>query len=222
MIVLPDVLTAEEVAAIRDALAIATFEDGKLTAFGPAREAKNNPQLEREGTEANDLDTVLLTALSLHQLLQTWAQPSRTTLPLINNDGPGMEYGMHVDSAFTPFGDPLRRDIFITLFLSELDSYEGGELVVETQGCPKKVKLQAGQAFAYTTNALHFVKPVKSGNRLAAVFWLQSLIHDNQIRQSLFELTAATSALREQLPKHPAFQMLGKVHQNLTRKFAQP
>lgn len=222
MIILPDVLTSEEVSVIGPALQEAEFEDGKLTAFGAAREVKKNQQLKRQGREANDLDTVLMAALSQHRLLQSWAQPSRTTLPLINCYGPGMEYGMHVDSAFTPYGEPLRRDISITLFLSEPESYEGGELVVEAPGGPKQIKLPAGQAFAYTTNALHYVKPVQSGKRLAAVFWLQSLIADDQIRQSLFELTAATSALREQVPEQPAFQMLDKVHQNLTRKFAQP
>jgi len=119
-------------------------------------------------------------------------------------------------------GRIIRRDIALTLFLSEPDSYEGGELEVESPAGPKSVKLPAGSGFAYHCHALHRVTPVTSGARFAAVVWLQSLIPDDEIRQMLFNLTAASSGLEEREGKTDELLLINKVHQNLTRRFARP
>jgi len=222
MIVLPDVLTAEELAYVREELQTAGFEDGKLTAHGSAKGVKNNLQIQRSHESATELDAVLMQALTRHPLLLAWAMTKTVSVPLVNRYSKGMHYGFHVDAAVSPTNTQLRRDLSVTLFLSDPGTYEGGELEVESPGGLKRVKLPAGSAFIYATHALHQVREVTSGVREAAVFWLQSLIHDDAMRLTLFDLHAAMSALGEKGLEGPEMLMLNKVHQNLTRRFAQP
>jgi PKHD-type hydroxylase len=222
MLVLPEVLTPEELAYIREELQNATFEDGKLTAHGSARGVKNNLQIQRDQNSATELDAVLMQALTRHPMLLAWAVPRTVSMPLINRYSQGMHYGFHVDAAVTSANTQMRRDLSVTLFLSDPATYVGGELEVESPGGLKRIKLPAGSAFIYATHALHQVREVTSGVREAAVFWLQSLIPDDAMRLTLFDLQAATSALVEKGVVGPEMLVLSKVHQNLTRRFARP
>lgn len=222
MIVLPNILTPEELGFCHETLATSSFEGGKLTAQGAAQQVKNNEQLQRTQETATELDAVLMQAISRDLLLVAWAQPITLSIPLINRHGSGMHYGFHVDAAVTTHHSVMRRDISISLFLSDPNSYDGGELEVESPAGLQRIKLPAGHAYAYATHALHQVRPVTSGTRYAAVFWLQSLVPDDQMRQTLFELHAVTHALTERGLAGHEMLMLSKIHQNLTRKFAQP
>lgn len=222
MILLPDVLTAEELAFAQEELTKATFEDGKRTANGIAKAVKNNQQLQRDDSSATDLDAVLMQAITRNPLLLAWGVPRSISAPLINRHAEGMHYGFHVDGAVTTEGSIMRRDLSVTLFLSDPADYDGGELEVESPGGLKCIKLPAGSAFVYATHAIHQVRQVTKGVRHAAVFWLQSLIQDDQLRQSLFDLHAATSSLAEKGLTGQEMLLLSKVHQNLTRKFACP
>jgi PKHD-type hydroxylase len=222
MLVLPDILTSKELEFVKDELALASFKNGKLTASGAAQRAKNNEQLKRTQDNATDLDAVLMEALTRHSLMNAWAVPSKISVPLINRHAEGMNYGFHVDAAIATQHPIMRRDLSVTVFLSDPESYEGGELEVESPGGLRRIKLPAGHGFIYATNAIHQVCKVAKGVRNAAVFWLQSLIADDQMRQSLFELQAANSSLVERGFEGQEMLLLTKVHQNLTRKFSQP
>ena len=222
MIVLPNVLTPEELDFCHEILINSSFEEGKLTAQGAARQAKNNEQLQRTQETATEIDAVLIQAISRDSLLAAWAQPMTISIPLINRHGTGMHYGFHVDAAVTTHHSVMRRDISVSLFLSDPNSYEGGELEVESPAGLQRIKLPAGHGYAYATHALHQVRPVTSGTRYAAVFWLQSVIPDDQMRQTLFELHAVTHALTERGLSGHEMLMLSKIHQNLIRKFSQP
>ena len=220
MLNLSNVLTGEELAYVRDELQASNFVDGKLTATGAAKDAKNNEQLEREGVAAQELDAVLVTALMRHELFNAWAAPHTVSAPLVNRHGKGMSYGFHVDSPISKPPHLMRRDLSVTLFLDDPESYDGGELEVESPGGLRQAKLKAGDAFIYQTHALHQVRQVTRGVRHAAVFWVQSLVPDDGIRQNLFDLVAAMSSLEGRGVKGHEMLLLGKVHQNLTRKFA--
>ncbi len=220
MLNLPDVLTGEELAFVREELQAAAFVDGKLTATGLAQEAKNNQQLERESEGASELDAVLVTALMRHELFKAWAAPHTVSAPLINRHAEGMSYGFHVDAAISSPPDLMRRDFSITLFLDDPESYGGGELEVESPGGLRQMKLKAGDAFIYHTHALHQVREVTRGTRHAAVFWVQSIIPDDGVRQNLFDLLAAMSSLQGRGVGGHEMLLLNKVHQNLTRKFS--
>ena len=222
MIVLADVLTSEELAYVQSELATAVFEEGKLTARGTAQSVKNNEQLQRSQETATRLDAVLMQAIARHPLLIAWGAPRTISMPLINRYAEGMHYGFHVDAAVTTQGSVMRRDLSVTLFLSDPPTYDGGELEVESPGGLKRIKPAAGGAFAYATHAIHQVRPVTCGVRYAAVFWLQSLIQDDQMRQSLFDLQAVIGSLTERGVQGQEMLLLSKLHQNLTRKFSAP
>ncbi len=220
MLVLPQVLTAEELSFVREELVSAEFTDGKRTATGGAADVKNNQQIHRKDLSTSDLDAVLISALMRHSLFEVWAQPLSISAPLINRHSPGMHYGYHVDAPLSPPPNRIRRDLSVTLFLSDPETYEGGELEVECPGGARQLKLKAGDAFIYATHALHQVRQVTTGTRDAAVFWLQSTIQDDFIRQNLFELQAAISTLQSKNTSSQELLLLSKVHQNLTRKFS--
>lgn len=221
MIVLPNILTAEELLYVSEELALASFEDGKLTANGSAKNVKNNQQLQRSQDTATELDAVLMQALIRDPLLNAWGMPRTVSVPLINRHSTGMHYGFHVDAAVTQVNSIMRRDLSVTLFLSDPSTYDGGELEVESPGGLKRVKLPAGDAFVYATHALHQVREVTRGVRHAAVFWLQSLVQDDSMRQSLFDLQASISGLATKGVQGQEMLLLNKVHQNLQRRFVQ-
>jgi PKHD-type hydroxylase len=218
---LPQVLTAEEVAASRDALADAIFEDGKATAGPAVKSSKINEQVAREQEDVSDLDSLVLSALSRHALFTSLVQPKRLLAPLYSRYRPGMRYGTHIDNPILGGAQPMRADVSITLFLSDPSSYDGGELTIESPGGARQIKLPAGDAIVYSTTAFHQVEPVTRGERLVAVTWAQSYVRDSELRQILHDLNAVVQSLLEQNPKAPQTQLLAKCHSNLLRRFAE-
>jgi PKHD-type hydroxylase len=82
----------------------------------------------------------------------------------------------------------LRSDISCTIYLSDPESYEGGELTIHLGNRTVAVKLAAGSAVLYPSTTLHEVKPVISGERLVAITFIESQIMDEQKRFLLYQL----------------------------------
>ena len=220
MHLLEGVLSAEELALIRQALELASFEDGKLTASGLAAAAKKNLQLKREGAEAEALDRTIVAALSRHAIFCAAVLPKQFVAPLYSRYEPGMHYGAHVDAALMGPDARVRSDVSITVFLNDPSEYDGGELVIELPGGLREVKLAAGSAVAYSTYAVHEVKPVTRGCRLVAVTWAESRVRDPLMREVLFDLHAVSNALRETRPGSVEIRLLQKAVINLLRLVA--
>lgn len=217
MLVLTGVLSAEELALIRQALDLAEFEDGKLTA-GLAAPLKDNRQLRRTGAaEEAALDGAIAAALARHTLFTAAARPRHITAPLYARYEPGMHYGAHVDAAVMGLGGTVRADVSVTVFLNDPSEYEGGELAVELPGGVRQVKLAAGDAVAYSTFSVHQVNPVTAGRRLVAVLWAQSRVRDPQMREVLFDLHAAGEALHATHPESLEDRLVHKATSNLLR-----
>jgi PKHD-type hydroxylase len=109
---------------------------------------------------------------------------------------------------------PLRTDFAMTLFLAEPDTYDGGELVMETSAGEQEIKLPAGDAIVYSASTIHRVVPVTRGFRLAAVTWIQSAVRDAAMRDVLLTLRhAIESTERGDSPT----LLLSKAYQNLMR-----
>jgi PKHD-type hydroxylase len=188
------ILEPEELAQILPRLAAGKFVDGKLTASGPAREVKNNLQVERSGPELTELDQILLAAVRRNPLFQAFSFAKRILLPVFNRYEVGMEYGPHVDSAVMGKGaEQIRTDLSMTIFLSDPASYEGGELALETPLGEDEIKLDAGEAVVYPSTTVHRVTPVTRGVRLAAITWIQSSVPDERLRGILFDLRNAVA-----------------------------
>ena len=115
----------------------------------------------------------------------------------------------------------MRTDLSVTVFLSDPEDYDGGELVIESAAGEQDVKLAAGDAVVYPTTFLHRVAPVTKGERLAAVTWVRSLVRDAAKREMLFDLETARHALFERLGKTPELDLLAKTQSNLLRRWAE-
>ena len=220
MLILPNVLSSEELEAVRGALSDAEFVDGKATASGLAADVKKNLQVARDGEEAAPLDQLIVGALTRHPLLQQWALPKRVLLPRYSKYEPGMEYGPHTDAPVMGGAQPLRSDVSITLFLNPPDTYDGGELSIQAETGSIQVKLPAGHAVAYSTNAIHQVMPVTRGERLAAVTWAQSYVPEENLRRILQDMHTALDLLARSQPHSPEHRLVDKCYNNLLRRFA--
>ena len=225
LICVPDVLSKVEVAEFRDVIDDATWEDGRSTAGAQSATVKNNEQLPPNGELSRRLGDLIIRALAANPLFVSAAIPKHIFPPLFNRYGVGHHFGVHVDNAVR--GDHLtgmriRTDLSVTLFLSEPDEYDGGELVVEDYYGSHEVKLPAGHLVLYPATSLHTVTPITRGLRVASFFWLQSMIRDAQARSMLFDLDNAIQGLVERLGRNDQEVVkLTGIYHNLIRHWAE-
>lgn len=221
---IPDVLSASEVAQFREALARADWADGRVTAGAQAAQVKNNLQLTEEHPVARELGDIILRKLARHPLFTSAALPLKVFPPLFNKYEGGGNFGMHIDTAVRYTSLPphrVRTDISATLFLAGPEEYDGGELTVEDTYGVHKVKLPAGHMILYPATSLHEVRPVTRGARIAAFFWVQSMVRDDAKRQMLFDMDTAIQRLNRDVPNHPSAVQLTGVYHNLLRTWAE-
>ncbi|MCQ8896755.1 Fe2+-dependent dioxygenase [Limnobacter humi] len=225
LIVIPKVLNADELDSFRTALHAAEWTDGKATAGTQSAAVKVNQQLPELSPVAQQLGNRLLKKLGAHPLFLSAALPKTIYPPLFNRYRGGEHFGVHVDNAIRPIAGTshiIRTDLSATLFLMEPDSYDGGELVIETQFGSQAVKLNAGDMVLYSASSLHQVNAVTHGERLAAFFWLQSLVRDDGVRQLLFDLDQSIQELTQTLgQRHNEVVRLTGVYHNLMRRYAE-
>lgn len=218
------VLDAARLAETRALLARAPWVDGRVTAGHQSAQVKDNLQIPEGCPEHRALGEIVLAALESNPLFIASVLPLRVFPPLFNRYDPGMTFGAHVDNAIRQVtGTPhrIRTDVSCTLFLSDPESYGGGELIVEDSYGEKRVKLPAGDAVIYPATSLHRVAPVTSGSRLASFFWVQSMVRDDGQRSLLFDLDMAINRARGDLPQgHSAPTELTAVYHNLLRRWA--
>lgn len=223
LIQIPNVLAADTLAYIRQELEQARWEDGRGSAGYLARGVKHNQQLPDQDPLARKLGALILQALDGNPLFTAAALPAKILPPLFNRYATTQTYGRHVDGAIRPFaGTPLRvrTDLSATLFLSDPDSYDGGELVVEDTYGPRHVKLAAGDMVLYPGTSVHRVEPVTRGVRLASFFWIQSMVRSDSQRSILFELDRAIQKVATETPNQTALVDLAGVYHNLLRAWA--
>ena len=213
----------DEVAAMRQQLASAAWIDGALTAGSQARTVKNNLQLDDQSPVAAQLRDRILSRLSGHPLFISATLPNRIYPPKFNAYRDGGHYGLHVDNAVLSLADGhfLRSDISATLFLTGPDDYDGGELCIETQYGAQQVKLNAGDLIIYPATSLHHVAAVTRGERIAAFFWIESLVRDPFQREQLFELDQSIQQLTRTLGQgNEEVTRLSTIYHNLLRQWA--
>lgn len=218
---LPDLITADELATLRHGLAEAAWVDGRATAGGQAAQAKHNEQVSADSAGLRGLQAVILAAIERNPLLLTAALPRRVLPPMFNRySGSTNNYGNHVDQAMRQHGlQRVRTDLSCTLFLSEPDEYDGGELVIEEAGHERRVKLPARHLVLYASTHVHRVEPVTRGQRVAAFFWIESMVRSAEQRQILFDLDMALIGLRERHGESPETVSLVGTYHNLLRQW---
>ncbi len=220
-----DMIPAELLQEAQAIFARSQFVDGSETAGWHARQVKHNSQIAANQPAAVALQQKILSQVAAHSVIVTAVLPKRFRPLLLNRYQPGMSYGSHVDDAImgrTPdSANEIRSDISFTLFLSPPESYDGGELVIESTSGEQVFKLQAGQAVIYPSTSLHRVCEVTKGVRDAAVGWAQSYVRNAEQREMLFELDTVRRAIFRRDGKSPEFDQLSKVYSNLLRSWSE-
>ena len=219
----PDVLTPEQVAQCRQTLEQAEWIDGRVTAGYQSARTKDNLQLPEDHPAARQLGELILAALQNNALFMAAALPLKVFPPLFNRYQGGQSFGTHVDNAVRQVtGTPhrVRTDLSATLFFTDPDEYDGGELLVEDTYGTHNVKLPAGNLILYPSTSLHHVRPVTRGARIASFFWIQSMVRDDGQRTLLFDLDMAIQRITQDVPDHPSAVQLTGVYHNLLRRWA--
>lgn len=219
----PSLLTPEQIVECRKTLASGNWIDGSVTAGHQSALAKDNAQLQEDDPSALQLRDLILIALERNSLFMSAALPLKVFPPLFNRYSEGQSFGNHVDNAIrqvTGTAHRVRTDLSATLFLSESDEYEGGELLVEDTFGLHSIKLPAGHLILYPASSLHRVQPITRGVRLAAFFWIQSMVRDDGERTLLFDLDMAIQRCGEEMPNNPGVVQLTSVYHNLLRRWA--
>ena len=225
LVCVPEVLSKIEVAEFRAIMDAAAWEDGRSTAGAQSAMVKKNEQLPPNSEASRKLGERVIKALTASPLFVSAAIPRQIFPPLFNRYGVGHHFGVHVDNAVR--GDHLsgmriRTDLSVTLFLSEPDEYQGGELMIEDHYGSHRVKLPAGHLVLYPASSLHTVTAVTDGVRVASFFWLQSMIRDDHARSLIFDLDTAIQALVGQIGRNdPEVLRLSAVYHNLIRYWAE-
>ena len=225
MLHIPALLTADQVAYGRAALEAAPWIDGAVTAGYQSTQAKRNLQLEEGSAVARQLGAMIETALAGNALFVSAALPAKVYPPLFNCYQGGHAFSTHIDNAIRQLRGSdfrVRTDLSATVFFCEPEDYDGGELVVEDTYGSHSVKLAAGDMILYPASSLHHVTPVTRGARLAAFFWIQSLVRDDAARQTLFQMDTALQDLGTRLGQDDAaiIKLAGTYH-NLLRYWAE-
>lgn len=217
-----DVLSQETVSLVRETLASTSFRDGRETAGWHARTVKRNTQADGRQPDVQAVRERVDRAIAESTLFQMSARPLRTKPVLFSRYEPGMNYGSHVDDAVMGAGgEAMRTDIAFTLFLSDADGYDGGELITDTTAGEQQYKLPAGSMVVYPASTLHRVAPVTRGERLAAVGWCQSQVRDPAQREILFDLDTTRRRLFNDQGKTEDFDAVSKSLANLLRLWAE-
>lgn len=225
MLQIPGVLGKDEVARLRGLIDAADWADGNATSGFQAALAKQNRQLPGDSGAALEAGAAILAALDRHPLFVSAALPARILPPLFNRYGVGDGFGDHIDNSIRRDRDgrQLRTDLSATLFLTEPEDYDGGELTVDDTYGVHQVKLAAGDMILYPASSLHRVEAITRGARVSSFFWIQSLVRDDARRALLFDMDMAIQRAGAGLGQGDAavISLTGAYH-NLLRMWAEP
>ena len=215
-----DIATAERLRARLDA---AEWIDGRETVGPQGAQVKRNQQLADTSALRNELGHEVLAACARHPLFHAATLPVKILPPRFNRYADGGTYGAHVDGAVMALADgsQMRSDIACTLFLANPAEYDGGELIVDDTYGEHEVKLPAGDAVIYPASSLHRVEPVTRGARVAAFFWIESMIRDEAKRRTLLQLDTAIRKLTSNSADIDTIKQLTGVYHNLLRQWAE-
>ena len=184
-----DFLTAAEIQRLIGLSADMPFVEGRLS--NPHNTSKVNLQADTTHARHGEIARIVIDAFQRSRPFLDFAMPRKIAPPLLCRYEPGMKYGAHADVAFMAVPGaptPLRSDISCTVFLNDPSLYQGGELVLHIGTKPVMIKGMAGEAFVYPSTLLHEVRPVTAGQRLVAITFIESLVPDEQDRNTLYEL----------------------------------
>lgn len=224
LLTIPNLVSPDEVRTIRYKLDAAEWVDGRVTAGHQSFLAKDNMQIPEGTPVAQEIGELILQTLGQNPLFISAALPMKVFPPLFNRYSGGQSFGTHIDNAIRHVkgtSHRVRSDLSATLFFSNPDEYDGGELIVEDTYGIHSVKLPAGHMVLYPSSSLHNVRPVTRGARVSSFFWIQSMIRDDGARTLLFDLDNVAQRINMEQPNSPNAVKLTGIYHNLLRRWAE-
>lgn len=225
LLAIPEILSRETALALRERISAADWVDGNATSGAGAASVKRNRQLPEDGAVTRVAQEQVTAALMGNAAFLSAALPHTVFPPLFNRYGGGETFGLHVDNAIrfhTGSGARIRTDLSATLFLTDPEDYEGGELEIEGSFGTQSYRLPAGHMLLYSSTSLHRVTPVTRGERISCFFWLQSLVADPMERELLYDLDQTVQRLLAERGKSdPDVLRLTAIYHNLIRRWAE-
>ncbi|MFJ2334071.1 Fe2+-dependent dioxygenase [Pseudomonas helleri] len=223
LIEIANVFTADEVDEMRTRLLAEPWVDGKVTAGQRSARDKFNRQLNEDSALGLLFGQRILARLSENALFMSAALPKRIYPPLFNRYSGGEAFGFHIDNAIRGIKgvrERVRTDLSATLFLTDPKTYDGGELVIRDTFGERSVKLPAGHLVLYPGTSVHKVNPVTRGERVAAFFWIESLVREDSQRSLLLDMDVAIQRLNAQQADDESLLQLSGVYHNLLRRWS--
>jgi PKHD-type hydroxylase len=225
LVCIPKVLDADALAEVRTRLDAAgdAWVDGRATAGHQGAPVKFNQQIDERAEVAHACQDIVAAVLERNPTFISAALPNLLYPPMFNRYSEGMTFGLHVDGGVRIHphtGRKLRTDLSATLFLSDPESYDGGELQMEDTHGMQSVKLAAGDLVVYPATSVHQVTPITRGVRVACFFWVQSLVRDAGDRALLFDMDTAIQRLNQSGADERARRTLTGTYHNLLRKWS--
>jgi PKHD-type hydroxylase len=213
-----NLLTADECARLVALAGELNFVDGRVS--NPANTSKQNLQADSADPKYAESVQVVAGAMARSREFSSFAIPKRVAPPLLCRYEPGMKYGPHADAAIIqlPTGK-IRSDLSCTVFIGDPSSYEGGELAMVIGNQTLAFKGSPGEAIVYPSTLQHEVVPVRSGQRLVSITFIESHIADQHGRMQVHELNEIAAI--EGLRMNPESRVrLDVVRQNLLRMWS--
>ncbi|MFP3515630.1 Fe2+-dependent dioxygenase [Pseudomonas sp. SIMBA_077] len=223
LIEIADVFSPKEITEMRQRLLKEPWVDGKVTAGQRSARDKRNRQLAEDSALGSALGQQILARLSDIGLFMSAALPKRIYPPLFNRYSAGEGFGFHIDNAIRGIKgirERVRTDVSATLFLTDPERYDGGELVIRDTFGERSVKLPAGHLVLYPGTSVHKVNPVTRGERMAAFFWIESLVREDSQRSLLLDMDVAIARLTAQQADDESLLQLSGVYHNLLRRWS--
>ena len=182
-----NLLTAPEITRLATLSRELRFVDGRVS--NPANKTKDNLQVDHTDPKYAESVQIVSVAFARSREFVDFAMPKRVAPPLLCRYEPGMKYGAHADAALIQIGNSsLRSDLSCTVFVNEPSAYNGGELSIVVGNQAVAFKGEPGDAIVYPSTALHEVVPVRSGQRLVSITFIESYIADQHQRTQIYEL----------------------------------
>lgn len=211
-------LTPQDVTRLQALAKELRFVDGRVT--NPANQTKQNLQADYADPKYAESVQVVQAAFGRSREFLDFAMPKRIAPPLLSRYEPGMKYGAHADAAIIQIPNArIRSDLSCTVFINDPASYDGGELRIMVGSRPMLFKLPPGDAIVYPSTTLHEVVPVRSGQRLVSITFIESFIADQHQRMQVYELNEI-AALEGLTMKWENRVRLDVVRQNLMRMWS--
>jgi len=218
---LKQVLAPEELRELREIAKRTQWADGRKTAGVIAAPHKRNTEAAWDSPESKIASELTMKALRRHPQFFNAALPASMSPPMMNRYVAGMEYGDHCDAAILGGSTPMRADLSATVFISDPSDYDGGELVADLIPGGHVSKLPAGDLILYPSTSVHHVTPVTRGERVAMIFWVQSMVRDGERRAMLYTLGQTLNNLDARLAQTPELTQLYACYYNLVRMWAE-